>query len=103
MGISSLVRLAAWMPAIRAVAMTSPLGRFPASIAASAFWLIRTAPRARASRAVTGFAETSTMRASPRASRWVSFADFIGQVLGEHQGHRGGHLSDAFEPPCRER
>src|SRR5262249_10953074 len=57
------------MPARRATASTSPLGRAPAVMAASVSGRIATSPRATASRAVTSFFDTSTMRACPRRSR----------------------------------
>ena len=68
-GIHSSVRLAAWIAASRAVASTSPLGSEPAEIRASVSGAIRTSPRATQTRRVTGFSETSTMRARPFASR----------------------------------
>ena len=72
MGTSSLVRLAAWMPATRATASTSPLGRPPRWMSASVSARMATKPSATASRAVTALPETSTMRAAPRSSRWES-------------------------------
>src|SRR5207248_11042516 len=81
------------MPAIRAVAMTSPLGRLPATIASNAARLIVTAPRARASRRVMDLAEISTIRASPRGPRWVSLAAFTGPAREVRPGHRVAHPS----------
>src|SRR5215218_1802077 len=71
-GISSSVRLAAWIAAIRATAATSPFGLSPRATRAAASGDIRTTARARANRSVACFALTSTMRAVPAASRWVS-------------------------------
>ena len=71
-GISSSVRLAAWMAAMRATATTSPFGLSPATTRAAASGDIRTTARARAQRAVGCLSPTSTMRAWPAASRCVS-------------------------------
>ena len=51
-GISSSVRLAAWMAAMRATAITSPLGLSPLTTREAASGDIRTTARARAQRAV---------------------------------------------------
>src|SRR5262249_38977099 len=69
---SSCVRLAAWMAAIRAAAITSPLGMRASAMARSVAGFIETSAVATARRAVTGLAETSTIRARPTASRCVS-------------------------------
>ncbi len=71
-GISSWVRFAAMMPAMRAAPSTSPFLALPLSTRSSVFRVITTRPSATAIRAVAGLAETSTMRASPRRPRWVS-------------------------------
>src|SRR3954468_22592578 len=71
-GISSAVRLAAWMPAMRAVPTTSPFGRSPAATSAAVSGAIRTTARATARRSVTSLPPTSTIRARPSASVWVS-------------------------------
>src|SRR5213078_3613782 len=71
-GTRSAVRLAAMMPARRATASASPFGSAPAAIWASVAARMRTSPRATASRRVTGFGDTSTMRARPRRSTWLS-------------------------------
>src|SRR5262245_27310797 len=70
-GMSSWVRLAAMMPAIRAAASTSPLGALPSRIISSVAGSITTSPLAVASRSVTALSETSTIRARPSSSRWV--------------------------------
>src|SRR4029077_15540145 len=57
------------IPARRATARTSPFGIAPAAIRASVSGRITTSPRATASRRVTAFAETSTMRARPWRAR----------------------------------
>src|SRR5260370_26726686 len=70
-GISDEVRLAAMMPARRAVSRGSPFFMPPARICFSAAAEIAIRPRAAASRAVAGFAPTSTIRMRPAASRCV--------------------------------
>lgn len=57
------------IPAIRAVSTTLPLGAFPCRAAASASGPTDTNASAAASRAVIGFAPTSTIRARPLRSR----------------------------------
>ena len=66
MGISSEVRLAAWMPAIRATSSGSPLG-FCGS-ARSTLRLMATNACASASRNVGLLSDTSTIDARPAAS-----------------------------------
>ena len=68
----SEVRLAAWIPAIRATPSTSPLPIVPARTALAVAISITTMPLAIATRSVSGLAPTSTMRAAPAASKWVS-------------------------------
>src|SRR5580704_16494061 len=72
-GINSWVRLAAMMPAMRAVPSTSPFLASPLRTMSSVFACINTRPSATATRAVAGLAETSTMWASPRVPIWLSF------------------------------
>src|SRR5262245_51728198 len=60
------------MPARRAVCSGSPFASAPCRIKRSAVALIAIAPRARASRLVTGLSPTSTIRAFPVSSRWGS-------------------------------
>src|SRR5699024_7366048 len=74
-GTSSEVRLAPWMPAIRATASTSPFGAVPSRRARTASGANWTKPSATASRAVTSLSDTSTIRACPASSRWVSPLD----------------------------
>src|SRR5579871_3836355 len=74
-GISSCVRLAAMIPAIRAVPTTSPFLALPLRIMASVAAAMTTAPSATALRSVTGLSATSTMLAAPLSSRWVR--DFV--------------------------
>src|SRR5206468_5021514 len=69
---ASAVRLAARIPARRATSATPPFGSRPLNARRRAAGAMRMRQRATASRAVTGLAEMSTMRAAPRASRWVS-------------------------------
>ncbi len=66
-GISSAVRLAPWMPARRATAKASPLGRLASRIRVWAESSTR--QEASATRRVTAFSETSTMWALPWGSR----------------------------------
>src|SRR5450830_1360786 len=73
-GISPWVRLAAMMPAMRAAPSTSPFMALPASTTSSVCLRMITRPSATATRSVALLAETSTMRASPRWSIWVSSA-----------------------------
>lgn len=73
-GINSWVRLAAMIPAMRAVARTSPFLASPLSISASVAGSMITRPPATATRSVISLSETSTMRAAPLSSIWVSFA-----------------------------
>src|ERR1700716_3867965 len=71
-GISSCVFFAAMMPAMRAAPSTSPFLALPVSTRSSVGAVITTRPSATATRSVAALAETSTMRASPRALRWLS-------------------------------
>src|SRR6202034_3003885 len=73
-GIRSGVRFAPVIPAIRATASASPLGTVPSRSAATAAADSSTRPEAVAVRTVTSLAETSTIRARPASSRWVSRA-----------------------------
>ena len=70
-GMSSGVRLAAWMPAMRAVREDVALGDLAACRRAAVAWfIVTTGPRDGAA-GVSAFAATSTMWASPRADRCV--------------------------------
>src|ERR1700733_6277593 len=80
-GISSEVRFAAMMPATRAVPSTSPFFALPETISASVALLMTTRPSATAVRSVAGLAETSTIRAPPLASIWVSAGSALGAGL----------------------
>src|SRR5262245_7367692 len=71
-GMSSLVFLPAMMPAMRAAPSTSPFLASPLSTRSRVAGAITTRPSATATRSVAGFADTSTMRASPLWPRWVS-------------------------------
>src|SRR5690606_7669150 len=59
------------MPAIRATASASPLGRPSARSNATTSGVVRTRPAATARRTDTFLPETSTIRAAPSASTWV--------------------------------
>src|SRR5579884_4537723 len=71
------------MPAIRAVASTSPLGALPSATARAVSGETLTAARASARRSVAGLAPTSTMRARPLSSRWVSSGMDAHRVLDQ--------------------
>ena len=71
-GMSSLVRFAPEMPAIRAVGSTSAFFSPSLRTSATTSAVVSRRPSAIATRRVTGFAPTSTMRARPSSSRWVS-------------------------------
>src|ERR1041385_4823102 len=73
-GINSCVFFAAMMPAMRAAPSTSPFLASPLSTRSSVFALITTRPCATATRSLAALADTSTIRASPRPLKWVSFA-----------------------------
>src|SRR6185437_12273210 len=73
-GTSSEVRLAAWIAATRATPSTSPFFAPPDSTRASVAGSMRIRPPAIATRWVSALPATSTMRAAPRSSKWVSFS-----------------------------
>ncbi|CKT70658.1 Uncharacterised protein [Mycobacterium tuberculosis] len=62
------MRLAAIMPATRAVASASPLGSPPVEISATTCAEVRKMPAATAVRFVVAFSVISTMCAAPRSS-----------------------------------
>src|SRR5690349_1612709 len=72
-GISAEVCFAAMIPASRAVCSGSPFLLTPDRTWRSASADILMWPRATASRAVAGLAETSTIRMRPFSSTWDSF------------------------------
>src|SRR4051812_33037674 len=59
------------MPASCATESTSPFLTLPARISARVSGAMTTAPFATATRSVSDFSETSTIRALPSASKWV--------------------------------
>src|SRR5581483_8166360 len=67
----SAARLAAWMPATRATASTSPLLTALLATMADVSGFMYTLHRALARRWVGSLGVTSTMRALPSGSRWV--------------------------------
>src|SRR5580765_1117961 len=89
---SSGVRLAAWIPAIRATASASPLGTLPVRSAATASADRCTVAAAVAVRAVTCLADTSTIRASPAAER-------CGSPPGDSSEPAGSVISIVLEEP----
>src|SRR3954447_18770343 len=70
-GTRSGVRLAPAIPAIRATATASPFGIPSPRSSATTSGLTSTRPAAVATRVVTAFSETSTIRAAPCSSTWV--------------------------------
>src|SRR5215207_10108634 len=79
-GIMSDVRLAAWMPATRATASTSPFLISRLAMAAVVSGFINTLHRASARRCVGSFGVTSTIRARPNGSRCVNDRSLIWTV-----------------------
>ena len=73
-GISAGVCLAPMIPASRATASASPLGTPSPRSSPTTRAETSTRPVAVAVRAVTSLSETSTMRAAPDSSTWVSRA-----------------------------
>src|SRR5690349_8184203 len=90
------------MPAIRAVPSTSPFLALPETISSSVALRITTRPSATATRSVAGFAETSTIRASPLLSMWVR-APALDGFLGIASARSGGarRLAARQQRPCR--
>ena len=66
------VRLAAWMPATRATASTSPFLTSRLAMATVVSGVMNTLQRATARRCVGSFGVTSTIRARPKGSRWLN-------------------------------
>ncbi len=77
---SSPVRFAAWMPAMRATASTSPFGASPAATTAAVSGRMRIVARATARLRVTALRLTSTIRAVPSASRCVRRSVIAGEA-----------------------
>src|SRR5665213_3598953 len=71
MGTRSAVRLAAWIPATRAAASTSPLVMALLATLAVVSGFMTTLQRARARRWVASLGDTSTMRVPLNGSRWL--------------------------------
>src|ERR1700712_3067707 len=99
-GIRSAVRLAAMMPARRAVPSTSPflalLDRFISGVALA----MTTRPSATAVRSLAGFADTSTIRASPLASMWVRAGPPLGlRAMGSARGGGAGGVAARQQRP----
>ena len=81
MGMSVLVCLAAMTPATRAHASTSPFDALPSTMSASVSGCMAMKPSATATRSVSAFCDTSTMRTSPCSSIWVSCCSVMGVSL----------------------
>src|SRR5262249_27694442 len=102
-GIRSAVRLAAWMPASRAVSRTGPLGPRSGRARARVAGLMLTRAAATARRAVVGLSPTSTMRA-PSGPRCDSGRLILTMVPGA--GALGRRVADSSPTsgaakPCR--
>src|ERR1700722_17962975 len=97
------------MPANSAAARTLPFFESPASALAKVSRVMRTRPCATASRAVTGFSPTSTMRAWPPESRWVrssaiTFPESVASIppdCRDDAGCRAASGSACPNRPCR--
>src|SRR6185295_5905840 len=76
-GTSSEVFFAAWIAAMRATPSTSPFLAVPDATISSVAGSMRMKPDAVAVRWLSGLPPTSTMRAAPRSSKWVSFSVII--------------------------
>src|SRR3712207_1956909 len=76
------VRFAAWMPATRATASTSPFMMAFEAILFVVSGSMNTLHRASARRWVGSFGVTSTIRARPSGSRWVKVWSDTGRVYG---------------------
>src|SRR4051795_2053736 len=75
-------RLAAWIPATRATASTSPLVTAPRATSEEVSGCMYTRPLATARRWVGSLGVTSTIRARPSGSRWVSPRSDMAASLG---------------------
>src|SRR5262245_697605 len=107
-GIKSDVRLAATMPARRAVSSGSPFFSWPPRTARSAAGDTVIKPRATASRVVSALSPTSTIRMRPFGSTWdnrrlfllvilfpLGPGSFLGQI--ERQAFQGHSEVDALQ------
>src|SRR3954463_1437153 len=81
-GMRSGARLAAWIPATRATASTSPFVTAPRATSEEVSGCMYTRPRATARRWVASLGVTSTMRALPSGSRWVKPRSDTAPVYG---------------------
>src|SRR6202795_2587866 len=99
-GINSWVRLAAMMPAMRAVPSTSPFLASPLCTISSVIACISTRPSATATRSVAGLAETSTMWASPRVPMWDNF--FASRATGSPGRSERGLAGEQGARRCRD-
>src|SRR5579883_3460391 len=101
MGTRSDVFLAAWMPATRAAARTSPFVMALLATCAVVSGFMDTRQRANARRWVASLGETSTMRGPPKGSRWLRLrsdtADSLREPLGL-TGERALGLCSADRP-----
>src|SRR5262245_16606158 len=89
-GMVSAVRFAAWIPATRATASTSPLVTSRLATATVVSGRMKTLHRAVARRWDGSFGVTSTMRARPNGSRWVKvWSDTAGKSRSAGRRHSG--------------
>src|SRR3972149_10906084 len=106
---SSCARLAAMTPATCAVVSTLPLAISPRESRRSVSGFITTRPLATATRTVSSFAVTSTMRARPASSMWerrwsvTSAADARHLDLREPDGVRAADLGVAVRAGAPDR
>src|SRR5947209_19882611 len=85
------------IPAMRAVASGSPLGSCSARSNRTTSSVVRSTPEATASRAEVCLSETSTIRAAPRSSTWVSRFSGLTQSIVRRPSNAGG----AGTYPCQ--
>src|SRR5574343_966688 len=100
-GMRSLVFLAAWMPAMRAMPNTSPFLAVPDSIKASVLGSMSMRPLATPTRWVLALAATSTMWAWPWLSKWVNeLVRAERNVQGIRASYGHGKRLDSSVPAC---
>src|SRR5207245_110941 len=93
------VCLAAWIPATRATASTSPLVIAPEAIIDAVSVFMRTRQRATARRWVASLGVTSTMRARPSGSRWVNSKGGMASSVRPDRPRRRGQWRFCPGPP----
>jgi hypothetical protein len=96
-GIRSGVRLAPMMPATRATASASPLGSASRRSSEMTSAVVCTVPAASADRTDTDLAETSTIRAAPDESTWVSWGR---PSVSTGRGYASYHIRNPSVTEC---